>query len=323
VDRLLLILSISGFLAITLAVVGIYRVFGDSEKRRIRARLRNLAPDRPETRDRVSLLLDESTLSSIPVLDELLGRIPITRRLHLLLVQGGTKVRLDVFLLVMLGAAAFGVAAPSAIMGFKLLFLLPGAFLGAVPVWVAQHRKTKRIKHFERLFPDALDILTGALRAGMALSGAVQIVSEECSDPVAREFTLLFEETRLGIAMNQALRHLAERVDSKELHLFVIAVLLQRETGGNLTEILEQTAEVIRERLRILGDVRAMTAQARLSGMILSILPIALGLFITATVPGYMTGMIQEPVGRYMLISAAVLQVVGFFIMRRIAEIKV
>jgi tight adherence protein B len=322
VNRELIVLCIGGFLAIALAFVGLYWVVGDAEKRRIRARLKSLTPHGAAADEAPSLVLEDKTLSVVPLLDALLSRIPLARSLHLLLVQGGTKMRLDAFLLAVLGAGAGGVAIPTVLFGTSPLFLL-GAALGAGPIVLAHRRKVQRIKRFERLFPDALDILTGALRAGMALSGAVQIVSEECADPVSREFTLLFEETRLGIAMDHALRNLAERVDSKELHLFVIAVLLQRETGGNLTEILEQTAEVIRDRLRILGDVRALTGQARLSGMILSILPIALCLFIMATAPGYMTTMIQEPVGRSMLVTAAVLQVVGFFIMRRIADIKV
>ncbi|HEY7818217.1 MAG TPA: type II secretion system F family protein, partial [Vicinamibacteria bacterium] len=318
----LIVLSAIGFLALALAFVGLYWVVGNAEKRRIRARLKSLSPLGVALDEAPSFVLEDKAFSAVPLLDALLSQLPLARRLHLLLVQGGTKMRLDAFLLLILGLGMGGVAVPVTLFGPKPLFLL-GAALGAGPIALAHRRKVQRIKHFERLFPDALDILTGALRAGMALSGAVQVVSEECSDPVAKEFTLLFEETRLGIAMDHALRNLADRVDSKELHLFVIAVLLQRETGGNLTEILEQTAEVIRDRLRILGDVRAMTGQARLSGMILSILPLALGAFIMATAPDYMDTMIEEPAGRMMLMTAAILQVVGFFIMRRIADIKV
>ncbi|MGH2571240.1 MAG: type II secretion system F family protein, partial [bacterium] len=292
-NRELIVLSVFGFLAISLVFVGLYWVVGDAEKRRVRARLKSLGHHGPTADEGPSLLLEDEKLSAVPLLDALLRRIPLARSIHLLLVQGDTKMRVDAFLLAVLGAGAGGVALPTVLLGYSPLFLL-GAVLGTGPILLAHRRRVQRIKHFERLFPDALDILTGALRAGMALSGAVQIVSEECADPVAKEFTLLFEETRLGIAMDHALRNLAARVDSKELHLFVIAVLLQRETGGNLTEILEQTAEVIRDRLRILGDVRVMTGQARLSGMILSILPIALCLFIMATAPGYMTTMIQE-----------------------------
>jgi len=161
------------------------------------------------------------------------------------------------------------------------------------------------------------------LRSGLAMTGAIQVVAEECADPISTEFTVLFEQTRLGIDMRHALKSLADRVDSKELHLFVIAVLLQRETGGNLAEVLDGTAAVIRERLRILGDVRAMTAQARLSAGILSALPVALAFFIMVTAPEYMSVLLREQGGRWLLASAAMMQVIGFLIMRRIAQIKV
>jgi tight adherence protein B len=134
---------------------------------------------------------------------------------------------------------------------------------------------------------------------------------------------MLFEQTRLGVDMRHALKSLADRVDSKELHLFVIAVLLQRETGGNLAEILDGTANVIRERIRILGDVRALTAQARMSAGILSVLPLGLGLFILTTAPDYLAVLIREDSGRWLLGGAGAMQIVGFFIMRRIAQIKV
>jgi tight adherence protein B len=321
VERELILLSVGVFVVTIVAFVGVYWIAGDSEKRRLRARLKSLTPDR-ERVPAAPGILDDRRLSSSPFMEELLSRFAFARRVNLLLLQGGGKTRTDAFLFMSLALAVAGVAG---LMFFGApYYVFPvGVLLGTAPWILAVRRRNKRVKHFERLFPDALDILTGALRAGMALSSAIQVVAQECSDPVAGEFTILFEETRLGVDMKQALRNLAQRVDSKELHLFVIAVRLQRDTGGNLTEILEQTAEVIRERLRILGDVRAMTAQARLSGTILSVLPIALGLFILGTAPDYMKTMIEEPMGRYMLMTAAVLQVVGYFIMRRIAEIKV
>jgi tight adherence protein B len=166
-------------------------------------------------------------------------------------------------------------------------------------------------------------MLTGALRAGLALTGAIQVVAEESPDPVAQEFRVLFEENRLGLDMKDALKKLAGRVDSKELHLFVTAVILQRETGGNLAEILEQAAYVIRDRFRILGDVRTMTAQARMSGFVLFVLPIVMAGITLVVAPEYLKGLVADPAGKYLIMMAVALQIIGFFIMRRIVNIKV
>jgi tight adherence protein B len=310
-------------LTVVLAVLGFSFLAGDAEARRIRRRLRELAPKPGEMPGESPDILRDLKYSGIPALNSLLHRIPLARSLRLLLLQGDARMRVGTFMLLILVMAAIGAFA-AASLGRSLIWAPPGAlFLGSLPVMWAVQKKKKRMRDFERLFPDALDILTGALRAGLALTGAIQVVTEVCSGPITKEFTILFEETRLGVDMREALRDLADRVDCKELHLFVIAVLLHRETGGNLAEVLEGTANVIRERLRIMGDVRALTAQSRLSAGILSALPIALGLFIMVSAPDYMTVFLREQIGRFLLIGAAILQLVGFLIMRRIAAIKV
>jgi tight adherence protein B len=253
----------------------------------------------------------------------MLMRFPVVQQLDLLLIRADTKMRVGTLLVLMGFFALFPVAVALLVLKASPVASASGLVFGFIPVLWLRYKKAKRVRTFERQFPDALDILTSALRSGMAFSGAVQVVSEECAETVAKEFTILFEENRLGIDMAVALRSLADRVDSKELHLFVIAVLLQKDTGGNLVEILEGTAFVIRDRLRILGDVRALTAQARLSGVILSVLPVAVAMFIMVTAPDYMRVLFKEQTGRNLLFTAIALQVIGFLIMRRIATIKV
>jgi len=325
VESQLLWLSIGTFLAVALAGIALSRLTGDSEAKRLRARLRDVAGKHGgegPAQDPLDILQD-SKFSGLPALDELLRRMAIARHARRLLLQGDTKMRVGSFFMLILVLAFVG--GLGAIALFRApLFAAPAAiFCGLIPYWWAKFRKTKRMHHFEKLFPDALDILTGALRSGLALTGAIQVVAEECGDPISKEFTILFEENRLGVDMRQALKNLADRVDSKELHLFVIAVLLQRETGGNLAEILDGTAAVIRERLRILGDVRALTAQSRLSASILAVLPVALAVFILTTAPDYMDTLLRDKSGRYLLAGAALLQLIGYLIMRRIAAIKV
>ncbi|HEU4363992.1 MAG TPA: type II secretion system F family protein, partial [Candidatus Krumholzibacteria bacterium] len=198
-----------------------------------------------------------------------------------------------------------------------------GLGAGAVPLVYARQKKQKRTLLFEEQFPDSLDMLTSALRAGLALTAAIQVVAEEAPDPVGREFRVLFEENRLGVDMRHSVKMMAERVDSTEARLFATALILQRETGGNLAEVLDGTAAVIRDRFRILRDVRTMTAQARLSGGILMLLPLALAVAIMVLAPEYLRGLAKDPVGKYLIPTAAVLQVTGFLIMRRIVDIKV
>jgi tight adherence protein B len=157
----------------------------------------------------------------------------------------------------------------------------------------------------------------------MAFSAALQVVAEESPDPISKEFTIVFEEHRLGMDLQESLRKMTERVDSHELRIFVTAVILQKETGGNLAEILEGTADIIRDRFRILGGVRTMTAQARLSGVILAILPIVMAVAITIIAPGYLRVLVTDPVGPTIIAVAVGLQIVGFFVIRRIIAIKV
>jgi tight adherence protein B len=317
------LLTAGVFLAVLIAGLGLSHVATNGEAKRLRDRLRDLGRSRPGAEPAASDLLKDQKLSTIPAFDAFLRRMPLARWLHLLLLQGATPMRVGSFLLLTAVLAVAGVAAATMAFHAPLLGVPAALAAASLPFAWIWHRKTKRVQRFERQFPDALEILTGALRSGLALTGAIQVVAEECADPVSTEFTILFEQTRLGVDMRDALKSMADRVDSKELRLFVIAVLLQRETGGNLAEVLDGAAQVIRERLRILGDVRALTAQARLSAGILSLLPLSLAIFILATAPDYLRVLIRESTGRWMLASAAAMQLLGFLIMRRIAKIKV
>lgn len=317
------VLSIGVFATLAIAGMGLYRVLGDTEASRLRRRLREITAAEAAADSGAPNILLDPRYSSSPALDALLRALPFTGHLKLMLVRADVKMQLGNFLFLLAMCAVLPVVIGMVVLKVSPVTAPLGAVCAGIPLLWLRHRKVQRVRRFERQFPDALDILTSALRSGMAFSGAVQVVAEECADDVAKEFTLLFEENRFGIDMRVALRNLADRVDSKELHLFVIAVLLQRDTGGNLVEILEGTAHVIRERLRILGDVRALTAQARLSGVILSVLPVAVGLFIMFTAPDYMRVLFRESVGRNLLFTAVVLQILGFLIMRRIATIKV
>jgi tight adherence protein B len=319
----LLIPSVAIALVIVCGSIGVFLIAAEQSKKRVRDRLDdviNVGEGDDKARD---VILRDMDLSTVPFLNRVLQGASWARRLDTLLVQGDIRLRLGTFVALMLLAGSLVTYFVGFAMHQPLLAIPAGVLAAALPVFYARRRKTKRVLKFEKQFPDALDMLTNALRAGMALPVAIQVVSEESPDPVGREFAILFEENRLGLDMKEALRKLGARIDSTELNLFVTAVIMHRETGGNLAEILEGTAAVIRDRFRILGDVRSLTAQSRLSGVILAVLPIAIAGLVLMVAPDYLRGLIDDAVGRNLLVFAVALQIVGFLAMRRIVKIKV
>jgi tight adherence protein B len=322
-DFQLLIPSLAIALLIICAAIGLSLFIKNQANRRIKDRLQDVILYDDEDTQVKSVILRDMDLSTIPLINHLLKNAKWAQRLDTLLVQGDIKLRLGSFILLMLAVAFIGTIVAYYFSKILLVAIAIGFCVGWIPLLYAKQKKVKRVRKFEEQFPDALDMLTNALRAGMALTGAIQVVAEESPDPVAREFGILLEENRLGLDMKEALRKLGGRVDSAELRLFVTAVILQRETGGNLAEILEGTAAVIRDRFRILGDVRSMTAQARLSGLILVVMPLVLAMIIMGMAPDYLKGLVADPIGRYLIVTAVLLQITGYLIMRRIVNIKV
>jgi tight adherence protein B len=322
-DAQILIPSLGAFLAVLCFATGVLYVSRAQANKRVRDRLQDVILLGDGDESARAVILRDMQLSSIPFLNDLLKNARWAQKLDNLLVQGDISLRLGTFVLVMAVLGAAGAVAMTAVFHRPILAIPVGVVGAALPLLYARHRKFKRVRQFESQFPDALDMLNRALRAGLALNGAIQIVADESPDPVAKEFRVLFEENRLGLDMKEALKKLAGRVDSTELRLFVTAVILQRETGGNLAEILERAAEIIRDRFRILGDIRTLTAQARLSGFILTVLPIVMACLIYFLAPGYLKGLVVDPVGRVLIVAAVSLQVIGFLIIRRIINIKV
>ncbi|HEX6791762.1 MAG TPA: type II secretion system F family protein [Candidatus Krumholzibacteria bacterium] len=314
--------AIFAFVAVVACAAGVIMVLRDRANRQIRDRLHDVVSDRNEE-GLDSLILRDIELSRIGFVNRALKGQSWARRLDLLLVQADIKMRVGAFLILMLVIGGAVALLLDAVLGRPYVSVCIGVLAGTIPYHVAKHRKRQRTLKFEEQFPDSLDMLTSALRAGLALTGAVQVVAEEAPDPVGKEFRVLFEENRLGVDMKVAVKMLAERVDSTEARLFATALILQRETGGNLAEILDGTAAVIRDRFRILRDVRTMTAQARLSGGILMLLPLAMAGIVWVLAPEYLISMWQDPFGKYLIPTAVVMQITGFLIMRRIVDIKV
>jgi tight adherence protein B len=270
------------------------------------------------------LIVERDTrLSSLPILDKILRQLSFSRRLELLLYQAGSNLRVATFLLVVTVATLLGYLVGYIVFTRLLHALVFGVIGGFLPVFILMQKKAARMRAFAEEFPDALDLLVSALRAGISFSSALQIVADESPEPVRSEFAIVVEEQALGLDLREALTNMANRVDSLDLKFFVTAVVLQRDTGGNLTEVLENTSNLIRDRFRILGDIMTFTAQGRLTGIILTCLPLGLGIFMAMVAPDYFHKMWDNNNGKAVLGFAVVMQLLGGLAIRKIVDIKV
>jgi len=192
-----------------------------------------------------------------------------------------------------------------------------------VPYSYASYKRTKRFDRFEELFPQAIDTLARAVRAGHAFTTALELIANEVNEPVAGEFRKLFEEQKFGMPVRDALVNLTERVPLVDVKFFVTAVMLQRETGGNLAEILDNLSYVIRERFKILRQVRVFTAQGRLTMLLLMGLPPLVVVTMLVFNPGFIRPLFSEPLGHTLIVIGITLQTIGYFIIRKIIQIQV
>jgi tight adherence protein B len=240
-----------------------------------------------------------------------------------LIEQAGLKIGVSTLLVACAVTSVLGAVAATAV--FRLtLASIPGALLGgAVPYFVLMRKRTVRMRRFEEQFPEALDLLSRAIRAGHAFTTAVGMVADEAPDPIGPEFKKTFDEQNFGLPLKDALGNLGQRVPLIDVHFFVTAVLIQRETGGNLSEILDNLSHVVRERFKILRQVRVYTAHGRLTGYVLLALPAALAVALWFINPEHMDLLFKERMGQMMLLGAAVMQTAGYFWIRQVVKIEV
>jgi len=270
----------------------------------------------------VDVLRDE-LLSGIPALNKLLARWSRSSRLQLLLEQAAMRLRPGKFLLISSCTAVAGASLVLAFVRFPALSLVGLAVGGMLPVSYAFFMRRRRFKKFEAMFPQAIELLVRSTRAGHPFTTSMEMIGTELAEPIAGEFRRIYEEQKFGLPLRDALLNLTERVPIVDVKFFVTALMLQRETGGNLAEILDQLAHVIRERFRILRQVRVYTAQGRLTMMILMSLPPGLVLFMSVSNPDFMKPLFNDPMGHFLIGLGIVLQTIGFCLIRRIIDIKV
>ena len=268
-------------------------------------------------------LMRDEMLSGVPLLNRLMLRWSAAGRLRRLLTQAGTQFKPGKLVLIMAVAGLGSHLMVQQIYHSTLLGLLAGVAAGSFPLVVVIFKRRRRLREFERHFPEAIDLLGRALRAGHAFSTGMEMIGKELPEPVAGEFRTTFEEQNLGLPMREAFLNLTERVPLLDLRFFVTALLIQKETGGNLAEILDNLATTIRERFKILGEVRIRTAQGRLTAAILIALPPIMLLMLKSINPDYVKVLWEDPWGVYALGAALTLQVIGSVILWKIVHIEV
>jgi tight adherence protein B len=268
-------------------------------------------------------LLRDELLSGIPALHKLLVNVRAITRLQRFLSQADVKVRPGKFLAIG-GFFGVGIGALAYLWQRQVvLAVLAGLVSCALPLaWVAWKR-ARRFRHFEELFPNAIDLLGRAVRAGHAFTTALELIANELEEPVSGEFRILFEEQKFGLPLREALLNFSERMPLVDVKFFATAVLLQRETGGNLAEIMDKLSYVIRERFKIHRQVRVYTAQGRLTMMLLMGLPPALLIILLTVNREFVMVLFTDPWGKLLCAIGLGLQILGFFMIRRIIEIRV
>lgn len=260
---------------------------------------------------------------AVPTLERLLGRTRQGGRVANLIAQSGSHVSTSAVAIASILCGLLGALVAWAVVPFVAAPAVVGLLVGCVPLAVLRHRRTRRLKSFEEQFPEALDLLSRAIRAGHAFATAMGMVASEAPEPIGPEFKKTYDEQNFGLPMKEALGNLAARVPLLDVKFFVTAVLIQRETGGNLSEILENLATVVRERFKVLRQVRVHTAHGRFTGYVLVALPPALAIALMFINPEHMGLLFTEHMGHVMITIALVLEVIGIVWIKRVVKIEV
>jgi tight adherence protein B len=324
-----MLLALAVFIVVVGVVMGGYtaamRVPGILAARRLDRRLRDVSaemrPESPAAGD--TTVVKQDLEGPLPALDRLLARSTLGSRLARLIDQSGARTTPSGVVIISLALAA--------IIGVIASWLVPQPFVaplaalaaGASPfVWLV-HRRSSRLKRFEEHFPEALDLLARAIRSGQAFQTALGMVADELPDPVGPEFKKTFDQQNFGLPLRDALNEMSVRIPILDVRFFVTAVMIQRDTGGNLSEILDNLAHVVRERFKIRRQVRVHTAHGRFTGYVLMALPAALAVALSFINPEHMQLLFHEKMGQTMLIGAIVMQAIGYVWIRKVIKIEV
>jgi tight adherence protein B len=296
-----------------------------SEKRRARLqkRLAEALMTSANSGDTEVRLAREELMSEIPFINRAMLQLGFASRLKRIIEQADLNITVTRLLMFSLLAGILGALAVSMLTPAWVLALVAGVVAASLPFLHVVWKRSKRLREFLMLLPDTLDLMSRALQAGHAFAESLHMVSTEMPEPIATEFRKTYEEQNLGLSLKFALENLSTRIPLLDLRLCITAIMIQRETGGNLAEVLEKVAYTIRERFRILEDLRTLTTSSRMSAWILCGLPVFIALAVTIMNPDYMSVLWYDPRGHKLLAVAIALQITGMLVIRKILRIKI
>lgn len=319
------VLSVLVFVAVVLLFEGIYllwKSYKGPQAKKIQQRLLTLSAAADNSAQ--SHLLRDRMLSELPPFQRFLLNLPRAHRLDRCLLQANLNWTVSKLLLgcLVLGGAAFLAVTALLHQPFVAGMLVAGG--GAwLPLAYVQHRRARRLAKLEQQLPDALDLLARALRSGHAFGAGLQMIGEEMAEPIASEFRFVHDEVNFGVSLEQALGNLSARVPVTDLRYFVVAVLIQRDSGGNLTEVLTNLSRLIRQRLKLLWHVRVLSAEGRISAWLLSLLPFAIGGLMNVFNPEFMAPMWNDPIGVSLVRGMLLSMTCGILLLRKIIRIRI
>lgn len=321
-----MLISFLVFLFCLFLVLGAYLLAtrgSDAKRARLQKRLADALLHSAHTDDVDVILARSELMSEIPWLNRSLVSVQAALQLKRMLDQADLHITPSRLMMFSGMAGILGAMAASVLTISFLVMFVSGVIAASLPFIHVWWKRKKRFDAFLEHLPDALDLMSRALSAGHAFSEALHMISVEMPEPIASEFRKTYEEQNLGLSLKLALENLTQRMPLLDLRMCVTAVLIQRETGGNLAEILEKVAYTIRERFRILGDLKTLTTSSRMSAWLLCGLPIGVAMVITAMNPEYMSVLWKDPRGHYLIAAAMFMQVTGMLIVRKILRIKI
>jgi tight adherence protein B len=321
-----MLLAIGVFFIVTGIAMGVgwalSSIPGNMAQKRLAKRLQEVGSLSITTTGEPTSVVRTEDQGPLPAMQKLLGRTGAGMSLGRVIEQSGVKATASGVLVV---SAALGIVGMLAVLMFAPYVQAAhvGLLLGALPFMYLLQRRSSRIRKFESQFPEALDLLSRALRAGHAFQTSLGMVADELHEPVGPEFKKTFDQQNFGLPLKECLFEMADRVPLLDVRFFATAVTIQRETGGNLAEILDNLAQVVRERFKILRQIRVHTAHGRFTGYVLLALPAVLGVVLAWISPDHMNTLFTEPTGKKMLLGAGVMQTVGYFWIRQVIKIEV
>ena len=321
-----MIISFLVFVFALFLVLGAYLLatHGTEQKRaRLQKRLSEALLHSASNEDVDVVLARNELMSEIPWVNRTLINVQAALQLKRMLDQADLHITPSRLLMFSFMAGMLGALAASVLTILIPVMVLVGLATASIPFVHVYWRRKRRFDAFLEHLPDSLDLMSRALSAGHAFSEALHMVSMEMPEPIATEFRKAYEEQNLGLSVKLALDNLTQRMPLLDLKLCVTAILIQRETGGNLAEILEKVAYTIRERFRILGDLKTLTTSSRMSAWLLCALPIGVALMVTVLNPEYMSVLWKDPRGHYLIAAALTMQITGMLIVRKILKIRI